>query len=137
MWRALAPLPLASGEMKPTTPVLLPLFSTVQPRNRLAWPMITTIATTALRIPLLLAVFQPNGFGVHDILGNVWEWVDGCWHDTCEGIIADTGDCYFRVMRGGAWNSEPDHVRAALRIRDDQDVRDKVSGFRVARTLPQ
>ena len=79
--------------------------------------------------------FRPNGFGVHDILGNVWEWVDGCWHDTCSGMISDTGDCYYRAMRGGAWNSEPNHVRAALRIRDDQDMRDKVSGFRVARTL--
>ena len=79
--------------------------------------------------------FQPNGFGIHDILGNAWEWVDGCWHDTCARIISDTGDCYFRVMRGGGWNSEPDHVRVALRIREDQDVRDKVSGFRVVRTL--
>ena len=79
--------------------------------------------------------FQPNGFGLHDVLGNVWEWVAGCWHDSCGDEFIDSGDCYYRIMRGGAWNSEPDHVRSALRIRDDQDMRDKVSGFRVVRTL--
>lgn len=85
---------------------------------------------------------EPNAFGVHDILGNVWEWMGGCWHDTCYGFgDVDTKmgpqDCYFRVQRGGGWNAEPDYVRPALRIRDDEDAGDRMSGFRVLRTFPE
>ena len=53
--------------------------------------------------------FPANGFGLHDVHGNVWEWVQDCWHGNYEGAPSDgsawaSGDCSVRVLRGGAWN---------------------------------
>ena len=52
--------------------------------------------------------FEPNAFGLHDVLGNVWEWVEDCWNDSYAGAPADgtawtSGDCRRRVLRGGSW----------------------------------
>ena len=53
--------------------------------------------------------YTKNGFGLHDVLGNVWEWVEDCWHASYEGAPGDgrawtvRGDCVRRVLRGGAW----------------------------------
>ena len=52
--------------------------------------------------------FAPNAFGLHDTLGNVWEWVDDCYHTSYDGAPADgsawqTNDCNQRVIRGGSW----------------------------------
>ncbi|MFZ0258169.1 MAG: SUMF1/EgtB/PvdO family nonheme iron enzyme, partial [Gammaproteobacteria bacterium] len=54
--------------------------------------------------------FEANPFGLHDTAGNVWEWVQDCWHDNYEGAPTDgsaweTDDCRFRVFRGGSWYS--------------------------------
>ena len=85
--------------------------------------------------------FRANGFGLHDVLGNVWEWVEDCWNDSYSGAPDSgrawtTGECAQRVLRGGSWVSGRGFVRAANRIRFDTAIRYNVVGFRVAKTLP-
>ena len=89
--------------------------------------------------------FGPNPFGLYDILGNLWQWVQDCWHDSYVGAPTDgrawtTGDCSRRVMRGGSWSNVPIFVRSAMRSKGDEGGADfdysSYAGFRVARTLP-
>ena len=85
--------------------------------------------------------FPANRFGLHDVHGNVWEWVEDCWHENYEGAPPDGsawvtgGDCVLRVLRGGSWYNKPWLLRSAFRFRDAFLVRINFDGFRVARTL--
>ena len=84
--------------------------------------------------------FRANGFGVHDLHGNVWEWVTDCRNDAYRGAPSDgsawlSGNCEQRVLRGGSWNNDPRSLRAANRLRFTTDDRYVNLGFRVARTL--
>ena len=85
--------------------------------------------------------FPSNKFGLHDMHGNVWEWVEDCWHSDYRGAPTDGsawtsgGDCNKRVLRGGSWNDTPRVLRAADRSWNGSGNRDFDSGFRVARTL--
>ena len=86
--------------------------------------------------------FQPNAFGVYDVHGNVWEWVEDCWNEDYIGALSDgsawaTGDCRRRVLRGGSWESGPEDVRAATRSWAIPELRMPDYGLRVARTLTQ
>lgn len=81
----------------------------------------------------------PNAFGLHDLHGNVWEWVEDCWNDTYKGAPADgsawtAGDCERRVVRGGAWLSLSFDVRSSIRTAHPSSIRYSNLGFRVART---
>jgi formylglycine-generating enzyme required for sulfatase activity len=83
--------------------------------------------------------FKPNAFGLHDMLGNVWEWVEDCWNGNYMGAPTDgsawqAGQCGQRVLRGGSWFYDPRFVRAAYRHWFVTAVRGIVIGFRVART---
>ena len=85
--------------------------------------------------------YQPNGFGLHDMSGNVSEWVEDCRHESYEGAPSDGGpwtrggDCSKRVLRGGSWDGNPGSLRSALRFRNPPAFRFVDNGFRVARTL--
>ncbi len=85
--------------------------------------------------------FRANRWGLHDMHGNVEEWVQDCWNDNYRGAPADgsaweSGDCYYRVLRGGSWASDyPWYLRSAYRLRDTTGDRDVYSGFRVARSF--
>ena len=85
--------------------------------------------------------FPSNKFGLHDMHGNVWEWVEDCWHSDYSGAPTDGsawtsgGDCDRRVLRGGSWVDEPWSLRAAFRSWGEAGFRSNYSGFRVARTL--
>ena len=83
--------------------------------------------------------FEPNPFGLHDILGNVWEWVEDCHGDyenaPGDGDASHLGDCDRRVFRGGGWNQGPDALRSAARIRGLIGLEGRSLGFRVARTV--
>jgi formylglycine-generating enzyme required for sulfatase activity len=85
--------------------------------------------------------FAPNPFGLHDMLGNVWQWVEDCWHDSYAGAPQDgrawssNGDCSERVARGGSWNYSRRFIRGASRERFDAALRFYDLGFRVARTV--
>lgn len=83
--------------------------------------------------------FAANPFGLQDMLGNVWQWTEDCWHASYAGAPVDgavwaAADCSRRVVRGGSWYGYPGSVRAAERGRYDAGNRSGVAGFRVART---
>ena len=90
-----------------------------------------------------VGIFPSNGYGLHDVHGNVWEWVEDCWHDSYVGAPTNgrawtMGEeyCGLRVLRGGSWISGPRVLRAANRSRNDAGEPGNFSvGFRVARTL--
>jgi formylglycine-generating enzyme required for sulfatase activity len=86
-----------------------------------------------------VGTFAPNGYGLHDTTGNVWEWVQDCYGESYEaaprdGSAVEAGACRLRVLRGGAWAMNTDGWRVADRDRDDPDARYAVVGFRVARS---
>ena len=89
---------------------------------------------------LPVGTFPANAFGVHDVHGNVWEWVEDCWNDSYRGAPQDgspwlSGNFGRRVMRGGAWSSQPGNLRSANRARYVLEYRNYNFGFRVARSL--
>ena len=84
--------------------------------------------------------FRPNGFGLYDMHGNVWEWVEDCWNVSYSGAPSDgspwlRGNCRARVLRGGSWGNSPGNLRAANRYWNSTGNRVDYNGFRVARTL--
>ena len=88
-----------------------------------------------------VGVFPSNAFGLHDVHGNVWEWVEDCWHSSYHGAPRDgsaweSGYCgRGRVLRGGSWYFAPRDLRSANRYGYDTGIRYTNGGFRVARTL--
>ena len=84
--------------------------------------------------------YEPNAFGLYDVLGNVSEWTEDCWNETYAGAPTDgrawrSGDCSQRVLRGGSWSYEPDFLRSADRYRLQAGLRLILNGFRLARTI--
>ena len=106
---------------------------------------------------------EANPWGLHDMLGNVWEWVHDAWHvrvasDSTTAInvfepiacesrregdrLCDPSDDVFdaqtasRVVRGGAWTTPPGQVRAAARVPFDWRTRSHVVGLRLVQDLP-
>jgi len=84
--------------------------------------------------------FDANPWGIYQVHGNVWEWVEDCWNDNYDGAPADgsprtTGNCGSYVVRGGAWTMGPRDLRAANRIWYGAKDRNEDIGFRVARDL--
>jgi formylglycine-generating enzyme required for sulfatase activity len=84
--------------------------------------------------------FPRNAFGLHDMHGNVWEWVQDCYRDSYRGAPADGSavvarDCNLRILRGGSWNYFPQLLRSAYRYATPPEVRVDMAGFRVASPL--
>lgn len=85
--------------------------------------------------------YAPNAWGLHDVQGNVSEWVEDCYHKSYVGAPADgrpwiDDKCTSRVVRGGDWLIGPSNLRSAYRNYGEPRFRDSSFGFRVARTLP-
>jgi len=100
--------------------------------------------------PVPVDSFAPNPWGLYQVHGNVFEWVEDCRHDNYEGAPSDgsawtDGNCLRRVLRGGAWDTEPSDLRSAARFRYpfasrfsypfEPAIHPEHAGFRVARTL--
>jgi formylglycine-generating enzyme required for sulfatase activity len=84
--------------------------------------------------------FEANAFGLYDMHGNVWQWVQDNWHPNYQGAPTDGtvwsgGDSSFRVFRGGSFIGTPLFLRSANRVGNQPNGRDYTFGFRVARTL--
>ena len=91
-----------------------------------------------------VGTYQPNAFGLYDMHGNVWEWVQDCWEDSYRDAPSDGtprapwdgSDCEHQVLRGGSWGDGPNILRAADRVGTPRGMGAGSSGgFRVARTL--
>ena len=83
-----------------------------------------------------------NAFGLHDMHGNVWEWVEDCWHSNYSGALSDgsawttaCADGNNRVVRGGSWSFSPVILRSAIRLGFLLDYRSYLLGFRVGRVV--
>lgn len=85
--------------------------------------------------------FAPNPWGLHDMHGNVWEWVQDTMHENYEGAPLDGsaweegGDRVRRILRGGCWLYNPRYLRSALRNGFSAVMSNDIVGFRVAREL--
>ena len=105
------------------------------------WKRVTASCNDKRAYTFSVGKYQPNGFGLQDTLGNVWEWVEDCWHSSYQGAPRDGsawtrgGDCSKRVLRGGSWNDGPENLRSAGRVGYTAAHRNDHNGFRVARTL--
>jgi formylglycine-generating enzyme required for sulfatase activity/lipoprotein NlpI len=86
--------------------------------------------------------FAANGFGLYDMVGNAWEWVEDCYHPNYDRAPTDGSawtttcpDDHRGVVRGGSWAYTPATLRSAYRFSVGTDYRSVDVGFRVARTL--
>ena len=84
---------------------------------------------------------RPNPFGLHDMHGNVWEWIQDCYQPSYNdapadgSAVADRGGCE-RVIRDGSGVDYPKSLRVAERYKNRSDYRNGNLGFRVALTGP-
>ncbi len=92
--------------------------------------------------------FPANNFGLHDMHGNVREWVEDCWSGSYSAAPSDgsawtrsgrawtrSGDCERRTLRGGSWEDVPKRLRSAVHFWNPVEDRSREVGFRVARAL--
>lgn len=84
---------------------------------------------------------QGNAFGLYDMSGNTWEWVEDCWHENYRGAPGDGSawvaacDAAGRVLRGGSWYTFASQSRASGRNYHPPGDRHYLNGFRLARTI--
>jgi formylglycine-generating enzyme required for sulfatase activity len=91
-----------------------------------------------------VGAYPPNAWGLYDMHGNVWEWVEDIYHDSYKGAPTD-GSAWTdgegedssrgRVIRGGSWYISSRLLRSAGRGRTGPDAHSNFLGFRVARAL--
>ena len=90
--------------------------------------------------PARVGSYSPNAYGLHDVAGNVSEWVADCWHDSyrrapVDGTAWVNPGCEDKVVRGGSWASSPTQTRSAWRLGSDADTTNGRVGFRVVRDI--
>ena len=90
--------------------------------------------------PAPVGRFSANAWGLHDLAGNVSEWVADCWHDSYRRAPQDGSawvnpGCRDQVIRGGSWASSPAQTRSAWRAPSQVDTTNAKVGFRVVRDL--
>ena len=80
--------------------------------------------------------FEANAWGLHDMHGNVWEWVQDCWSEDHGGARPDGAArtapvCGHRTLRGGSWFNAETFARSASRLSGESSLRGIIAGFRV------
>ncbi len=90
--------------------------------------------------PTNVGTYPANAFGLHDMHGNLWEWVEDCWQDDysrgpTDGVPHAPENCARHVLRGGSWLDRPRSLRSARRFSHPAASRNVLFGFRVARHL--
>lgn len=88
--------------------------------------------------PAPVRTFEPNAFGLYNMVGNTSEWVEDCWHDNYQRAPTDGSawvnpGCASRVVRGASWASAPSQVRSAFRLSAQPGSTNPRLGFRVVR----
>jgi formylglycine-generating enzyme required for sulfatase activity len=95
----------------------------------------------------LIGSFEPNPWGLYDTAGNVWEWVEDCWHNNYAYVPIAIDEFFWRdwkdgggrfcrrVIRGGSWDDRPQRLRSAARYWHFPVFGDFNVGFRLARDL--
>ena len=89
--------------------------------------------------PAPVGSFAANKFGVYDMHGNVYEWVQDCWHSNYRNapntsVKRSGGDCDYRTVRGGSFDIPSKSIRSANRSKFKSGFRDVMNGLRIART---
>lgn len=108
-------------------------------RYPLAWTVVNCDDGFADLAPV--GSLKPNAFGLYDMLGNVWEWLEDCASLSYVGRPRDqrawtwSGGCKRRVQRGGGWITGPERSRSGMHSDGDDEDRADFSGLRVARDL--
>ena len=92
--------------------------------------------------PLPVDMFEPNPWGLYQVHGNVYDWVEDCWNETYDGAPTDgsawtTENCSRHVLRGGAFSRDPQTLRSAARLWFGDANRMTYMSVRIARTLFQ
>lgn len=108
--------------------------------NRVRWDAFSCDDGTAQTAPA--GAYLANGFGLHDMLGNVWEWTADCYSPNLDqvrgdGIATASADCAAYVLRGGGWRDRIDDIRLASRAKGRVSSRTSIDGFRVVRDLSE
>ncbi|WP_240906156.1 formylglycine-generating enzyme family protein [Thermomonas sp. HDW16] len=90
--------------------------------------------------PAPVGSFAANAYGLHDVAGNVSEWIADCWHEgyrraPANGSAWVNPGCRNRMYRGGSWASAPAQDRSAWRAAGGTDVTNARVGFRLVRQL--
>jgi formylglycine-generating enzyme required for sulfatase activity len=85
--------------------------------------------------------FKPNPWGLYNVHGNAWQWMEDCWHGNYNGAPPTDGTAWTtscddsnHAIRGGSWRDSPGSLRAAAR--GGYSAPDYTAGFRLARTFP-
>ncbi len=99
-------------------------------------------AASSRNAPAPVGSFPVNAFGLHDMQGNVWEWVEDCARDSYLGAPIDgsvwIGDeVCSRILRGGSWQSSPNQLRSSFRNWYPSADQDNTVGFRLVREIRQ
>ena len=113
--------------------------TSVEVHKGMPWPGVNCRDGFAETAPV--GSYPPNPFGLHDVHGNVWEWIEDCHTENYNGAPSDgaalrTDSCAYRVYRGGGWSVEYRGRRSANRGRYKPADRYGQLGLRVARDLP-
>jgi formylglycine-generating enzyme required for sulfatase activity len=104
----------------------------------------TVDRTTPIVVPMTVPVhsYAPNAWGLYQVHGNVYDWVEDCWNDNYVGAPSDgsawtVDDCRGHVLRGGAFTRNPQAARSAARVWSAPPNRLIFMSVRAARTLVQ